>query len=59
MKKVDATEARSAAIEEFAEKLKCGLGGCRLMYDGYDQGFVTEDVYKLIDIVVSEMEVVH
>lgn len=55
MKKVDPSEIRSATIEEFTEKLKEGLGGCRLMYDGAGQGFVTEDIYKLIDIVVSEM----
>jgi hypothetical protein len=48
-------EVRSATIEEFTKKLKEGLGGCRLMYDEAGQGFVTEDVYKLIEIVVSEM----
>lgn len=53
-KKTEA-EVRTATIEEFTEKLKEGLGGCRLMYDGMDQGFVTEDIYKLIEIVVSEM----
>ena len=46
---------RASTIEEFANKLKRGLGGCRLMYDGYDQGFITEDIYKLIDTVASEM----
>ena len=56
MKKIDPSDIRSATIEEFAEKLRDGLGGCRLMYDGEGQGFVTEDIYKLIDIVVSEME---
>ncbi len=56
MKKLDSSEVRSATIEEFAEKLKFGLGGCRLMYDEAGQGFVTEDVYKLIEIVVDEME---
>jgi hypothetical protein len=55
MKKTEA-EVRSATIEEFTEKLKCGLGGCRLMYDEAGHGFVTEDVYRLIDIVVEEME---
>ena len=59
LKKADPSEVRSAAIEEFAEKLKLGLGGCRLMYDEAGQGFVTEDVYKLIDIVVEEMEREH
>ena len=55
MKKPDPNEVRSSTIEEFTEKLKDGLGGCRLMYDEAGQGFVTEDVYKLIDIVVTEM----
>lgn len=48
-------EVRAETIEEFVDKFKCGLGGCRLMYDEAGQGFVTEDIYKLIDIVVSEM----
>lgn len=56
MKKIDPSEIRSATIEEFTEKLKAGLDGCRLMYDDYSQGFITEDVYKLIEIVVDEME---
>ena len=56
MKKIDPAEVRAATIEEFSEKLKLGLGGCRLMYDEAGQGFVTEDVYKLIAIVVDEME---
>ena len=51
-------EVRSATIEEFTEKLKYGLGGCRLMYDEASQGFVTDDVYRLIDIVVEEMRAV-
>lgn len=58
MKKSDA-EIRAATINEFAEKMKLGLGGCRLMYDEAGQGFVTEDVYKLINIVVDEMEREH
>ena len=56
MKKPDPDEVRAATIEEFTEKLRDGLGGCRLMYDEAGQGFVTEDIYKLIEIVVSEME---
>ena len=48
-------EVRSATIEEFTEKLKCGLGGCRVMHDGLDTGFVSEDIYKLIESVGSEM----
>jgi hypothetical protein len=52
-------EIRAATINEFAEKMKLGLGGCRLMYDEAGQGFVTEDVYKLINIVVDEMEREH
>lgn len=59
MKKLDPSGVRSATIEEFTEKLKLGLGGCRLMYDEAGQGFVTEDVYKLIEIVVDEMEREH
>lgn len=56
MKKTDLSEVRSATIEEFVEKLKLGLGGCRMMYDEAGQGFVSEDIYRLIDIVVEEME---
>ena len=56
MKKLDPSEVRSATIEEFTEKLKAGLGGCRLMYDEAGQGFVIEDIYRLIEIVVEEME---
>lgn len=56
MSKIDSSEVRAATIEEFSEKLKAGLGGCRLMYDEYDQGFITEDIYNLIKIVVDEME---
>ena len=59
MSKKTEEEIRAATIEEFTEKLKCGLGGCRLMYDGEGQGFVTEDIYRLIDIVVEEMEAVY
>lgn len=51
-------EIRSAAIEEFTEKLKCGLIGCRVMHDGLDTGFVSKDIYKLIEIVVEEMRAV-
>jgi hypothetical protein len=56
MNKKTEEEIRAATIEEFTEKLKLGLGGCRLMYDEVGQGFVTEDVYNLINIVVEEME---
>ena len=56
MNKKTEEEIRAATIEEFTEKLKLGLGGCRLMYDEAGQGFVTEDVYNLIKIVVEEME---
>jgi hypothetical protein len=56
MKKLEPSEIRTATIKEFVEKMKEGLGGCRLMYDEAGQGFVTEDVYNLINIVVSEME---
>lgn len=56
MNKKTEEEVRAATIEEFTEKLKLGLGGCRLMYDEAGQGFVTEDVYNLIKIVVEEME---
>ena len=48
---------RNKVIKEFAEKLKDGLGDCRLVTDeAWISGFDTGDVYNLIDRIVREME---